>query len=361
MKNRTHRILVVDDEELNRELLEAMLTSIGYEVDLAEDGFQAINMVGLGFDLVLLDIMMPGMDGFEVAQKIRESRVFGDTPICMVTSLTGKEERLRAVDVGANDFIAKPVDRLELKVRVDSLIKMKKTQDEIKRYQSELETLVDQRTVNLRQALKDAADGQRQTYQAQLETTERLAIAAEYKDEDTANHIKRMSRYSHLLAIKLGLTPHDYEIVLNASPMHDVGKMGIRDAILLKPGKLDPDEWEIMKRHAAIGGKILGGSSSELLQAGEIIALSHHEKWDGSGYPNGLSGEDIPLHGRIVAIADVFDALTSKRPYKDAFSNEKSIEIMREGKGKHFDPAILDVFLDNFSEIEKIQSKCLDP
>jgi putative two-component system response regulator len=143
--------------------------------------------------------------------------------------------------------------------------------------------------------------------------------------------------------------------------MHDVGKMGIPDAILLKPDKLDPDEWEIMKRHTVLGGKILDGSSSELLQVGDTIALSHHEKWDGSGYPKGLSGEGIPLMGRIVAIADVFDALTSKRPYKDAFPNEKALQIMEEGKGKHFDPALLDVFLENLGEIENIQSQCLEP
>jgi putative two-component system response regulator len=194
-----------------------------------------------------------------------------------------------------------------------------------------------------------------------LETIERLAIAAEYKDEDTGLHVRRMSRYCHLLAIKCGLTPHDCEIIRNASPMHDVGKMGIPDAILLKPDKLDPVEWEIMKRHTVLGGKILDGSSSELLQVGDTIALSHHEKWDGSGYPKGLSGESIPLMGRIVAISDVFDALTSKRPYKDAFPNEKALQIMKEGKGKHFDPALLDVFLENLGEIENIQSQCLEP
>ena len=361
MRNHANRILVVDNEELNRELLEAMLTSIGYEVDLVEDGFQALSMVRLDFDLVLLDIMMPGMDGFEVAQRIREDGEFGDVPICMVTSLAGKEERLRAVAAGANDFITKPVDKLELKVRAASLIRMKETQDEIKRYRAELEKMVDKRTIHLKQALKDAAEGQRLTYQSQLETIERLAIAAEYKDEDTGLHVRRMSRYCHLLAIKCGLTPHDCEIIRNASPMHDVGKMGIPDAILLKPDKLDPVEWEIMKRHTILGGKILDGSSSELLQVGDTIALSHHEKWDGSGYPKGLSGESIPLMGRIVAIADVFDALTSKRPYKDAFPNEKALQIMKEGKGKHFDPALLDVFLENLGEIENIQSQCLEP
>ena len=185
-------------------------------------------------------------------------------------------------------------------------------------------------------------------------------MAAEYKDEDTANHIKRMSHYSRILAGSLHLSPGEVEIIHLASPMHDVGKMGTPDNILFKPGKHTPEEWEIMKQHATFGGRILNGSSAKLLQAGEIIALSHHEKWDGSGYPKGISGEDIPLWGRITAVADVFDALTSKRPYKEAFSNEKSLQIMKEGRGKHFEPRLLDLFLENLDEVFDIQKKHKD-
>ncbi len=360
MNNRKSRILIVDDEEQNRDLLGEILTSMGHEVESAEDGFQALSMIKLGFDLVLLDITMPGMDGFEVASKIREQFDPQELPICMVTGLNSREDRLRAVDAGANDFVNKPVDMVEMNVRLMSLLRLKESHDTIKRHQTELESVVEQRTRDLRKALLESAQAERRAYSAQLETIERLVLAAEYKDEDTALHIKRMSHYSHLLATKLHLRPQECETILNASPMHDVGKIGIPDTILLKPGKLDAAEWEIMKQHTVMGARILGGSSSELLQAGEIIAISHHEKWDGSGYPNGLSGENIPLHGRIVAIADVFDALTSKRPYKDAFSNEKAIEIMQEGRGKHFDPTILDLFLNSFGEIEKIQNQYRD-
>ncbi len=361
MNNRKSRILIVDDEEYSRDLLGEMLTGMGHEVELAEDGFHALSMIKLGFDLVLLDVTMPGMDGFEVAARIREQFDVQELPICMVTALTGREERLRAIQAGANDFVNKPVDMVEMNVRMASLLRLKASHDIIKRHQAELEATVEQRTRDLKKALQESAQSERKAYHAQLETIERLAMAAEYKDEDTAFHIKRMSRYSHLLAIKLRLRPQECEIILNASPMHDVGKIGTPDAILLKRGKLEPHEWEIMKQHAVIGARILGGSNSELLRAGEIIAISHQEKWDGSGYPNGLSGEDIPLHGRIVAIADVFDALTSKRPYKEPFSNEKALEIMREGRAKHFDPTILDLFFNNFAEIEKIQSEYRDP
>ena len=355
------RILVVDDEIANCELLETMLTGLGYEVETAHDGFQALAQLRLDYDLVVLDVMMPGLDGFEVARKIREGAECPDIPICMATALSGKEDRLRAVEAGANDFISKPVELTELRIRIASLVKIKEGQDALKRHQAELEANVARRTESLRLALQETAEARRSVYQAQLETIERLALAAEYKDEDTAFHVKRMGRYCHLIALKLGLPPQECEVILYASPMHDVGKIGIPDAILLKPGKLTEDEWVIMKTHAGIGGMILGGSSSQLLQAGELIALSHHEKWDGSGYPNGLSGEAIPLWGRIAAIADVFDALTSRRPYKEPFSNEKALGIMVEGRGTHFDPHLLDLFMASLDEVLSIQEEYREP
>lgn len=201
------------------------------------------------------------------------------------------------------------------------------------------------------------AEAQRRTHKAHLDTIKRLAIAAEYKDEDTAIHIDRMSNYCAIIARELHLPPGEVEVILNASPMHDVGKIGIADAILLKPGKLDNDEWDIMKQHTTMGGRILSGSSSDLLLAGEVIALSHHEKWDGSGYPKGLAGEDIPLFGRICAVADVFDALISERPYKKAFSNEKAYEILREGRGTQFDPKVLDAFFKRLDKVVAIQEQ----
>jgi putative two-component system response regulator len=195
---------------------------------------------------------------------------------------------------------------------------------------------------------------------AQLETVERLALAAECKDENIAHHLKRMSRYCEVLARNLKLPEKEREIIYCASPLHDVGKAGIPDGILLKPAKLSPEEWTVMKQHTEIGGRILSGSGSELLQAGKLIALSHHEKWDGTGYPNGLAGEAIPLQGRICAVADVFDALTSKRPYREALSNGKALQVMREGKGTYFNAHLLSLFFDSMKEVEAIQSQYRD-
>jgi len=349
------RILIVDDKEQNREVLEAMVEALGHEPELAQDGLEALAKLELDIDLVLLDVMMPGMDGFEVVRRIRQHPDVSDLPIIMVTGLTSKEDRLRAAEAGANDFISKPVDMTELRVRMASLLRMKEAQDAVKRYQVELEEKIEKRTSSLRQALAEMVEAQRRTHEAHLDTIHRLVVAAEYKDKDTATHIQRMSRYCALLARALNLPPGEVEIVLQASTMHDVGKISVPDAILLKPGKLDQEEWEIMKQHAISGARILSGSPSELLQVGEIIALSHHEKWDGSGYPKGLAGEDIPLWGRICAIADVFDALTNARPYKKAFSNEEALEIMKEGRGKHFDPKLLDLFFEHFKEALAIQ------
>ncbi len=349
------RILVVDDEEQNRALMSDLLETLDYEYETASDGVEALAKLQLDFDLILCDVMMPGMDGFEVASRIRKNKKFGDIPIMMVTGLTSKEDRLRAVKAGANDFIAKPIDITELGVRVASLIKMKEGQDAIKRHRVELEKKVLEKTEALRTALNEMVEAQRKSYQAHLDTIRRLAIAAEYKDEGTAEHILRMSNYSATLARGLNLPPGEVELILNMSPMHDVGKIGIPDGVLLKPGQLDEKEWEVMKQHTTIGARILSGSTSELLQVGETIALCHHEKWDGSGYPKGLAGEDIPLYGRIISVADVFDALTTTRPYKSRIPNEEALELIRNGRGTHFDPKVVDIFFENIDEILEIQ------
>ena len=351
------RILIVDDEELNRDLMEAMIASFGHVPGLATNGLEALEKLTSDFDLVLLDVMMPGMDGFEVAQKIRENQEINDIPIIMVTGLSSQKDRLQAVKAGVNDFISKPVDRVELNVRTDSMLKIKEAQDAIKQHRAILEETVEERTASLRKTLKELKEAQRLTYQAHLDTIRRLAIASEYRDEDTALHLNRMGNYCAIVARGLGLPADEVDLILHASPMHDVGKIGIPDAILLKPGKLNEAEWEIMKQHPIIGSRILSGSSSELLEAGEIIALSHHEKWDGTGYPKELSGEGIPLYGRICAIADVFDALTNNRPYKKAFSSDKAFEILGEGRGIHFDPKVVDVFFDQADEVVEIQKR----
>ena len=355
--NRSHRVLIVDDEEMNRELLVDLMTSLGHECETASDGFEALVKLELDIDLVLLDVMMPGLDGYDVVKRIRENPSTHDLPIIMITALSSREDRIRAIEAGANDFISKPIDKTELVARTRSLLQMKEALDKLKRTRAELETIVERRTKALRKALEDMAKAQRNIYKAQLDTIARLAIAAEYRDEQTASHIYRVSEYSALLAEGLHLPPRDVEIIRQAAPMHDVGKIGIPDAILLKKGRLSNEEREIMKQHTVIGARILSGSCSPLLQAGEIIALTHHEKWDGSGYPRGLAGKDIPLWGRICAVADVFDALTTERPYKEAIPNDEAFEMLIRGRGSHFDPKLVDVFVEQREAVEKIQRK----
>jgi putative two-component system response regulator len=237
---------------------------------------------------------------------------------------------------------------------------MKDAQDALKSYQAHLEEIVEERTANLRTALEERADAQRRAYLAQLDTVERLAIVAEYKDKVTARHIHRMSEYSAVIARGLKRPPAEVEVILHASRMHDVGKIAVPDAILRKPSSLDGPEWIVMHRHPIIGSIILDNSTSEILQAARVIALSHHERWDGTGYPSGIAGEDIPLWGRICAVADVFDAITSARPYKGACSNEEAIRILREARGTQFDPQVLDVFFEHLDEILAVQSKFHD-
>jgi putative two-component system response regulator len=345
------RILIVDDAPLNREVLEAMLVGLGHEVEHAGDGPAALTALKRGFDLVLLDVMMPEMNGFEVVKRIRTGSDQPDIPICMVTALAGKEERQLAVKVGANDFIAKPVDRMELESRVCALLRLKETQDAARAPEMAAASQI----ADLRLSLKKISEARDRAERGELETIHRLALAAECKDENIANHLKRMSRYCEVLARNFKLPQREQEVIYYASPLHDVGKAGIPDALLLKPGKLTPEEWTVVKRHPDLGVRMLEGSGSELLEAGKVMALSHHEKWDGTGYPKGLSGEAIPLHGRICAVADVFDALTSKRPYREPLRNDLALQIMRAGQGTHFDAHLLNLFLDSISEVEAIQ------
>ncbi len=355
------RILIVDDEEMNRESLVEMVESLEHETETAEDGIGALAMLKLDFDAILLDVNMPGMDGFEVARRIRKDANFGSVAIIMVTGQTSREDRIRAVEAGVNDFIAKPVDYVELRVRLESQLKIKDQQDAILKHQTELETLVETRTEALRETLAEMAEAQRETHDAYLATIRRLAIAAEFKDIDTGAHIERVSRFCALLGRLYNLPPGEIEILRHASPMHDVGKMGIPDGILMKPGKLNEKEWEVMKQHTVIGSRILEGSNSQLLKAGELIARTHHEWWDGSGYPNGLTGEEIPLMGRICAVADVFDAVTNERPYKPAYSNEDAVEILIEKKGSHLESSLVDLFIENLDKVVIIQSDSEEP
>lgn len=354
------RVLVIDDDDGIRRITQLLVEGLGHDVEAAHDGIEGLAKLQLGVDLVLLDVVMPGLDGFDVCRRIRQDPAGRDVPVIIVTSLETREHRLHAVEAGANDFIAKPVDETELRVRATSLLKMKAAQDEVRRYHQHLEQMCEERTASLRKALEHMAEAQRSAYQAQLETVERLAILAEYKDKVTARHIQRMSEYSAVIARGLKLPPAEVELILHASRMHDVGKIAVPESILRKPSELDPHEWNVMRQHSAIGSRILENSSSQILQAGKVIALHHHERWDGAGYPAGLAGSDIPLWGRICAVADVFDAVTSERPYKPAFPNEEALQLLRDGKGKHFDPRVIDVFFECLEEILAIQNKYKD-
>lgn len=347
-------ILVVDDQYQNLELLEARLVPEGYRIIKASSGEEALRKLSSHrIDLVLLDVMMPGLDGFEVTRRIRADGSFRLLPVILITALTETEDRIKGIQSGCDDFISKPVDKMELLARVRSLLKVKAYHDLMTNYRTELESEVKKRTGELKHALEHLKS-------ASLETIYRLSMAAEHRDEDTGCHVQRMSRYSAAIARRLGLDEKAVETILYATPMHDLGKIGIPDRILLKPDKLDPSEWEIMKQHTIIGANILKGSNASFIQMGELIALTHHERWDGTGYPNGLKGTDIPIASRIAAAADVFDALTSRRPYKEPFTVEKSWQIIREGRGTHFDPQVVDAFLSIPEEILSIKRHFAD-
>ncbi|MEW6132504.1 MAG: response regulator [Pseudomonadota bacterium] len=338
-------ILIVDDDSRNRQLISVMLEAEGYKVVEAASGQAALEQVARQSpDLVLLDIMMPGMDGYEVASRIKQNPATQSIPIIMITALEDSNSKLRALNLGAEEFLTKPVNRAELWVRVRNLLRLKEYGDFLKHHNRILEEQVAQRTSQLQQSY--------------IQTLRVLGVAAEYKDEETGNHIQRIAEYSLHLSERLGMDGDFCDTIHHASPMHDIGKIGIPDAVLLKPGKLLDHEWDIMRTHCEIGASILRRGESPYLGMASDIALSHHERWDGSGYPQGLAGEAIPLPARIMAICDVYDALRSKRPYKPALEHEKSLEIILTGDGRtqpgHFDPAILDAFrrsADTFREI----------
>ena len=346
-----NRVLVVDDDRVSRNLLKHMLTPLGYEVVLAKHGTEALRKVSEDPpDVILLDILMPDLDGFHVARKLKKQESTFSIPIVMVTALEAMEDRIRALAAGANDFLSKPVDKAELQATVASQMQVKAYHDHMKHYQEELEAAVSKRTEQLRKAYHEIE-------KTALNTIIRLSRAAEYKDEDTGAHILRISAISAAIAHQLELGDKVIKSIRYATPMHDIGKIGIPDHILLKPGKLREDEWEIMKQHTTMGMRILEGATDGYGKLAGAIAITHHERWDGTGYPRGLKGQKIPLVGRIVAIADVFDALTSKRPYKGAFSLEKSFDIIKEGQGSHFDPEIVNTFFSIEDEIIAIKDK----
>jgi len=343
-KIKSAEILIVDDQPANVALIEKMLEIDNYSnVTSTTDPTQVETIYRQKkIDLVLLDLNMPLMDGYEVLERIRE--IDPDyPPIIVLTAQSDRESRIKALDLGARDFLAKPFDRVELMTRIRNMLEVKIMSNAIKNQNIVLDGMVKERT----QELNDT----------RLEVIRRLGRAAEYRDDMTGNHIIRMSRYSQLLGLAAGMSESEAEILLNASPMHDIGKIGIPDSVLLKPGKLDAAEWEIMKTHVDIGVEILSGSDSALMKMAAEIAQNHHEKWDGTGYPCALSGENIPLTGRVVAIADVFDALTTERPYKKAWAVDDAIEFLKEQKNKHFQPSLVETFLNILPDILNIRDQ----
>ncbi len=346
-KSKKAKVLVVDDEPANIQILMELLKD-KYAVVPATNGEAALQIATEEPipDIIILDIMMPEMDGYEVCERLILDDKTKDIPIIFVTAKVEEEDEQKGLKLGAVDYITKPISPAIVKARIS-------TQMELKEHRDHLEELVSERTEQLKRAFQKL-----ESYS--LDSIYRLTRAAEYKDEDTGAHIQRMSHYSAAVARQMGLNENVTKRILYAAPLHDVGKLGIPDRILLKPGKLDPDEWKIMQQHATFGGSILEGAKAGYLKLGEVIALTHHEKWDGSGYPNGLKGKEIPKVGQIVAIADVFDALTTKRPYKEPFSLEKSYAIIEEGRGNHFDPTVVDAFFAVEDEILSIKEKYKD-
>ncbi len=348
-KKEAARILIVDDEPVNLKLLDKMLSAQGYNnLVLVQEPRQVLDIYRQQrADLILLDINMPHLDGFGVMEQLK---ALGDPlfpPVVILTAQHGQDFLLRALNAGARDFITKPFDRNELLARVRNMLDAQLAHRLVYEQKDVLDEMVRMRTNELRRT--------------RLQVVQQLGRAAEYRDNETGNHILRMSHISALLAKFIGWNEADCELMLHASPMHDIGKIGIPDHILLKPGKFEPEEWEIMKTHALIGARILEGDDSDLMKCAGELALSHHEKWDGSGYPNGLSGEDIPLSGRIAALADVFDALTSVRPYKKAWTVEAAVDLIKATSGSHFDPALVTVFLQQLPEILTICARFSEP
>lgn len=341
-------VLIVDDTAINLLLLKTLVgkledcTPFTFESPAKALEWCASNAP----DLVLLDYMMPDINGIEFLQRFRQLPGFADIPVLMVTAAHELEVRYQALEAGANDFLTKPVDRAEFMARARNMLALQRSH---KQLANRADWLADE----VKKATADIVARERETIFC-------LSKAAEYRDPETGGHIMRMAHFSRLIAQQLGLPEEQCTTLFEAAPMHDIGKVGTPDMILLKPGRLDEFEFEIMKRHATIGHEILLRSGSPLLQVAAEIAHTHHEKFDGSGYPRQLAGEDIPLFGRIVAVADVFDALTSERPYKRAWSLEDAAKFLREWSGRHFDPQCVEAFLTRWDAMLEIREKFAD-
>lgn len=331
------KILIVDDQEYNISLLERILGRAGFkQLYSTMDPLQIQEMLDrIDPDIVLLDLHMPGMDGLQVLKMIREQNGPDNyLPVLMLTADMTTEARQQGLQAGVNDFLTKPYDRTEVILRINNLLKTRQLHLQLQQHNVLLEEKVRERTKELQQA--------------QQEILQLLGRAGEYRDDMTGQHTQRVGDLSGRIAERIGLSDYHVDMIRKAAPLHDIGKIGIPDGLLLKPGRFEPHEFERMKTHTQIGGSILEGSSFQILKLAGNIAMSHHEKWDGTGYPQGLKGEEIPVEARIVALADFYDALTHERPYKRAWTPEEAIAEVEKQKGCHFDPLIVEAFLELF-------------
>jgi putative two-component system response regulator len=348
----SHRILIVDDEENVRELVQRIMMGSGFHCDEAAGGREALARLEQDdYSLMISDINMPEMNGIELLSFAKKK--YRDLAVIMLTAVDDRNIAIKTLELGAYGYVIKPFERNEVIINAVNALRRRQLEMDNRRYSEELEELVEERTIKLRRAEKEVR-------RSREETILSLSRAAEFRDNETAQHTVRMSHYCKLLAARAGLPEEECERIRVASPLHDVGKLGVPDAILLKPGRLTPDEFEQIKKHTEIGRRIFSDMESGLLQLGAEIAFTHHEKYDGSGYPRGLAGENIPLVGRIAAICDVFDALTSDRVYKKAMEVEQAVEIMRKESGSHFDPVLLELFLDSMDEVLGIKAAFAD-
>ncbi len=359
-------VMIVDDESTTIDLIQSYLEDEGFgNFVTTTDSCSAIDMLRQHRpDVLLLDINMPKYDGLQILQEMRGDKILRKIPSIVVTASTDGATKLKALRLGASDFLAKPVDPSELLLRLENVLNVKTLQDHLADYSERLEQQVEIRTQELLRSRQEAILC--------------LARAAEYRDDDTGQHVTRVGRYSAIVADQLKFPKPAVDLIEQAAQLHDVGKIGIPDAILHKPCGLEDDEYtlmqthcgigrriiasdaEAMREHTSLGMRIMRSTTSPVLKMAAVIAQTHHEKWDGSGYPRGLKGKEIPIEGRIVAVADVFDALSSKRPYKDPFPLEKCFRIIEDGRGKHFDPRVLDAFMARKDEVVRVRDECID-
>lgn len=347
-------VLVVDDELMNRKVASKILQKEGFDVLEAIDGLDALEVLKTNdVDVILMDLMMPNMDGFEATKIIKSDEKLSSIPLIIISALFDKDSIHKGLELGANEYLSKPFDLIEFRLRIKNANKLRAYYKMSKNNEAYLQKQVNEKTAALQQALIEIQNSEQDILAI-------LGKTGEFRDNETSMHTVRVGEISALMANAFGMCDEDVQLMRSSAPMHDIGKIGIKDAILLKPGKLEFEEFEIMKTHASIGYKILSVKNTPLLNFASEIAHFHHEKYDGSGYPNGISGDNIPLSARIVAIVDVFDALLSKRPYKEPFSIEKTMEILEEGSGTHFDPIVVDKFTQNLEKILVIRKKFSD-